>query len=322
MHRPSSTAGAGKWQQWLLGSVLMCVGGVAVAQTAATLARADGSAITYYLKQAEAQPAEQLLVIMQGSDCNSVQNNPRIQESFVPMLPDADVLTVDKYGIDASLAWSTEVSRSDCPIAMLFNDSLYQRVQDYSDVLKAVKEKGDYKQVIVVGGSEGAVTAIMLAAQSEAVDATIAFNGGGRWFRDDMLYSMTVGVPPEDISPEIAKSVDDLFAFLDQAPTEEAAIGDHGVRWWKAVKEHDQQATLMKVRSPVLVMQGGKDESVSPIAVEQMVDDVQAAGRSNVHYKPYPELSHGFEDAEGQSHLDTVIDDMKAWLLEAAPLQP
>ncbi|MGO3891539.1 MAG: acyl-CoA thioester hydrolase/BAAT C-terminal domain-containing protein [Paenalcaligenes sp.] len=321
MYRSSST-GAGKWQQWLLGSMLMCTGSIAVAQTAATLPRADGSAITYYVKQAESQPAEQLLVIMQGSDCNSVQNNPRIQEVFVPMLPDADVLTVDKYGIDASLAWSSEVSRSDCPVAMLFNDSLHQRVQDYRAVLQAVKKKGDYKQVIVVGGSEGAVTAIMLAAQSEAVDATIAFNGGGRWFKDDMLYSMTVGVPPEDISPDIAKSVDDLFVFLDQAPTEEAAIGDHGVRWWKAMKEHDQQATLMKVRSPVLVMQGGKDESVSPVAVEQMMGEVQAAGRSNVHYKPYPELNHVFEDAEGQSHLDTVIGDMKVWLLEAAPPQP
>jgi dienelactone hydrolase len=302
--------------------MLVFAGATAWAQTPAPLLRADGSEITYYVKQAASQPAEQLLVIMQGSDCNSVQNNPRIQEAFVPMLPNADVLTVEKHSLDASTAWSTDPARTDCPMDNLINDTIYQRVQDYSAVLDALQKQHDYKQVFVVGGSEGAVTAIMLAAQSDVVDASIAFNGGGRWFKDDMLYSMTVGVPAEELNPNAANDIEGFFAMLDNVPTEAAAVNYHGVRWWKAMRDHDQQATLLKVNSPVLIIQSGQDRSVSPIAVGQMMGEMNAAGRTNVHYKAYPQLDHVFNDAEGQAHLDTVITDMKAWLLETVPSQP
>lgn len=321
MYRQSSV-GVSNWQRWALGGMLVFAGVTAWAQTPVTLSRADGSEITYYVKQAASQPAEQLLVIMQGSDCNSVQNNPRIQEAFVPMLPNADVLTVEKYGLDASFAWNADSSRTDCPMETLINDTIYQRVQDYSAVLDALQKQNDYKKVLVVGGSEGAVTAIMLAAQSDVVDASVAFNGGGRWFKDDMLFSMTPGVPPEEVSPEVAKDIDGFFAMLDRVPTETAAINDHGVRWWKAMREHDQQATLLKVNSPVLIIQSGQDRSVSPIAVGQMMGEMNMAGRTNIHYKTYPQLDHVFNDAQGQTHLDTVIADMKEWLLETVPSQP
>lgn len=321
MYRQSSV-GVGNWQRWALGGMLVFAGATAWAQTSAPLLRADGSEITYYVKQAASQPAEQLLVIMQGSDCNSVQNNPRIQEAFVPMLPNADVLTVEKHSLDASLAWSTDPDRTDCPIDNLVNDTIYQRVQDYSAVLDALQKQNDYKQVFVVGGSEGAVTAIMLAAQSDVVDASVAFNGGGRWFKDDMLYSMTPGVPPEEVSPNVAKDVEEFFTMLDRVPTEAAALNGHGVRWWKAMRDHDQQATLLKVNSPVLIMQSGQDRSVSPVAVGQMMGEMNAAGRTNIHYKTYPQLDHVFNDAQGQAHLDTVITDMKAWLLDTVPSQP
>lgn len=312
--------GVDGWQKWVVGSMLAVAASTAMAQTAATLPRKDGSEIIYYVKQASSQPADQLLVIMQGSDCNSVRNNPRIQEMFVPMLPNADVLTVEKYGVDASLAWSTDESRADCPVPMMLYDSLSQRVQDYSTVLKAIQKQHNYDSVVVVGGSEGAVTAIMLAAESDIVDASIAFNGGGRWFRDDVLYSELALLPP-DLNPDYIKGIHERLDFLASNPPPHAILALHGMQWWKEMLTHDQQSAVMKVGTPLLVIQAEQDMSVSPVAVQQMINEVRAAGRTNVHYKTYPDLNHVFDDAQGQNHLDTVINDMKAWLLEVAQPQ-
>ena len=45
------------------------------------LPRPDGSSIAYYLKQRDAaRAADSLLVVMQGSDCNSVAHNRAIRE--------------------------------------------------------------------------------------------------------------------------------------------------------------------------------------------------------------------------------------------------
>lgn len=292
-----------------------------MAQSPMTLARPDGSEITYYVQQADVQPAEQLLVIMQGSDCNSVQNNPRIQEKFVPMLPNADVLTVEKYGVDVSLAWDPEDYRTDCPVPTLLYDSPFQRVQDYRAVLTALQNQYDYDRIVVVGGGEGAVTAVMLAAESDMVDVSIAFNGGGRWLRDDMVYS-EVSKLPADLNPDYVKGIHEQLDFLAVNLPPHAIVGGHGMKWWKEMLAHDQQAAVMKIDAPLLLIQAEQDTSVSPIAVQQMMNEVSAAGRTNVHYKTYPDLDHVFDDAQGQNHMDTVINDMKAWLLETVQPAP
>lgn len=319
MYRKSGVSSR-NWQRWALGGMLVFVGSTVMAQSPMTLARSDGSEITYYVKQADAQPAEQLLVIMQGSDCNSVQNNLRIQEQFVPMLPNADVLTVEKYGVDASLAWNPEKYRTDCPIPTMLYDSFSQRVQDYSAVLKALQKQHGYDRVVVVGGEEGAITAVMLAADSDMVDASIAFNGGGRWFRDDMVYS-EVSQLPADLHPDYVKGIHEQLDFLAGNPPPHAVVGVHGMKWWKEKLAHDQQAAVMKVDVPLLLIQAEQDTSVSPIAVQQMMNEVSAAGRTNVHYKIYPDLDHVFDDAQGQNYMDAVINDMKTWLLETVPPQ-
>lgn len=322
MYRQSSVSSS-RGLRWALGGVFMVAASTTVAQAPApaTLARGDGSDITYYVKQAGSQPAKQLLVIMQGSDCNSVQNNPRIQDVLVPMLPNADVLTVEKYGVDASLTWNPSDPREDCPVLTMMSDSLSQRVQDYRAVLKAVQKRHRYDNVVVVGGSEGAVTAIMLAAESDAVDASIAFSGGGRWFKDDVVHS-EVSRLPADLNPDYIK---DLYQRLDflatQAPLH-AIVSGHGIKWWQEMLGHDQQAALMKTKTPVLVLQGAKDTSVDPMAVEKMINEVNAAGRSNVYYKSYAELNHVFDDAQGQSHFNDVTQDMQEWLAEVLPSQP
>jgi hypothetical protein len=67
------------------------------------LVREDNSLITYYLEtRSDEKRSKDLLVLFQGSDYNSVRNSPNI-DKIKAVLPDADILTIEKYGITDAL---------------------------------------------------------------------------------------------------------------------------------------------------------------------------------------------------------------------------
>lgn len=95
------------------------------------LARDDGSRIRYYLEPRDpARRSDRLLLVIQGSDCNSVTRVRIIQSDLVRAWPQADLLTVEKYGIDDTLPYDGDPERPDCPAAYLERDNLQQRASD------------------------------------------------------------------------------------------------------------------------------------------------------------------------------------------------
>jgi len=296
-------------------ALLASVSAAAATPQVQYLDRHDGSSIGYYLRQADSErPSDSLLVVVQGSDCNSVTRIERI-EQVARALPQSDLLTVEKYGIDAALPYSTDVDRTDCPAAYLQHDRLSQRVADLKAVISRLSRANGYRKVVVIGGSEGAVVANMLAASGAPIHAVIAFNGGGRLFLDDVLHS--IRLDPSLSASAREESVQGFRGFgkhVMTAPEADLVVSGHGVRWWQEVLRLDQLAVLRKTRIPVLIMQGEADSSVSPAAVTGMIKQLQRAGRSNIHYKAYAGLDHGMQSADGASQLTRVVDDMRDWL--------
>ncbi|HFF9480731.1 TPA: alpha/beta hydrolase family protein [Serratia marcescens] len=290
-------------------SVLALWSGLAMAQSAAlTLLREDKSSIRYYLDAAvpgETSPA--LLVILQGSDCNSVRHI-RLVTPMRQVLPAADLLTVEKYGIDDRLPYREEVPRQDCPDAFVQHDTPQRRVSDVTQVLQAVIARNGYQKVAVLGGSEGAVIANLVTASSGLVDATLAFSGGGRWFIDDVRHSVA-DVPKEEKAG--------LNAFLQQvltAPPFPLNASDHGYAWWHGMLNIDQLASLRSIKTPVLIVQGDQDRAVSPGAVGKMIAELRADGKTNITYLNYPALDHVMRRENGESEMTRVLADMRAWL--------
>lgn len=290
-------------------SALALWSGLAMAQSAAlTLPREDKSSIRYYLDAAvpgETSPA--LLVILQGSDCNSVRHI-RLVTPMRQVLPAADLLTVEKYGIDDRLPYREEVPRQDCPDAFVQHDTPQRRVSDVTQVLQAVIARNGYQKVVVLGGSEGAVIANLVTASSGLVDATLAFSGGGRWFIDDVRHSVA-DAPKEEKAG--------LSAFLQQvmtAPPFPLNVSDHGYDWWHGMLNIDQLATLRSIKTPVLIAQGDQDRAVSPGAVGKMIAELRADGKTNITYLNYPALDHVMRRENGDSEMTWVLADMRVWL--------
>lgn len=256
-----------------------------------TASRDDGSPISYYLVP-HSYDADTLLLILQGSDCNSVFKIDSILTNYKNVWPEADILLVEKYGIDKGLTYSTDPARKDCPAQYLEKDSPAQRVADIKVVLDTVRKDEQYKTFIILGGSEGAVIANLVSADVDYIDATIAFNGGGRWFIDDVSHSIAV----KHKNPAAArKDIDDFKGFAEHVLNSkpfELEVSGHGYHWWQQMLSLDQLDTLQNVKSPLLIIQGGRDTSVSPQKTDELMQHLKELGKSNIEYRRYKELDH------------------------------
>ena len=293
-------------------SILALASGLAVAQPQAkVLLRADGSPITYYL-QPPSEPQEgepELLLIVQGSDCNSVGHKAVVWQTLSQARPQAHVLAVEKYALTMALRYSDQAERSDCPAAYIQHDSPQQRLADLSAVLNQVLDQQPYRHVFAIGGSEGAVIVHMLAAEQSRLDAAISFNGGGRWFAEDVLHSAAAEDMPEADKQAMLAG---LRSFLAQARAGlDTNMSDHGRAWWQEMLSIDQAAVLRRIRIPVLVIKSGRDASVSPEAAAQMRAQLD---NSHLSWRTYPDLDHGLNQQDGQSAMARVVADMAHWL--------
>lgn len=277
--------------------------------------RLDGTKVSYYLfNESKTEQSEVLLLVLQGSDCRSVLQIESIFIHYRNVWPKADLLLIEKYGIGNSLNHNSNAEVKDCPAEYLKKDSPKQRVSDINIVLDTVRKSHIYEKLIVIGGSEGAVVANLFAAKNPSVDATISFNGGGRWFLDDVLHNMGSVIDDEE---EAKVSIAGFKRFAEQVQNGEPfdlEVSGHKYNWWHQMLSIDQLESLHEVNSPLLIVQGGIDLAVSPREVDKMVSALRKSGKDNIQYITYENLDHGFSDAAGQSELGKVITEMNAWL--------
>lgn len=292
----------------------LAVASPSYSQTISEMKRADGSPIHYYLESAKSSfKSDTLLVAFQGSDCNSVKHNTFIQDLSKHSWPSADLLMIEKPGITSSLPHDMSTERSDCPVYYLKNDSPLQRVQDARTVVSHLLEGGRYKKVIALGGSEGAAIAAMFTAESRIADAVVLINGGGRWFLDDVLHNIKSTTPEHQLSSKL-EGFKGFSEHILQAEPIHIEVSNHGYAWWRSMLTIDQQSVLSQINVPALVIQGGRDESVSPDAVTKMIKELQHAGKDNIELLFYPEMDPGLIARDGQRMMQSVAADISSWL--------
>lgn len=272
--------------------------------------------IQYYLEESSNEAtADTLVVFFQGSDCNSVKHNQLIRSLSSAILPHADLLLIEKPGITASLSYTSNAERTDCPSFYLQHDSLEQRASDAHIVLTHVLTYQGYERVVVMGGSEGAAVAGVFAAEFGMADAVVMFNGGGRWFLQDVEHNI-ISTTPES---ETEFVLEGFRAFTQQVLTNEPfdiEVSNHGYHWWRSALELDLKAVLYQLNIPALIVQGGRDLSVSPNAVKAMHSELVALNKNNIELLLVDDMDHSFFDSGGDRMTDDIAKQIRSWLLE------
>lgn len=282
----------------------------------AAVYRDDKSPIVYYLqKKDSAKNSRDLLVILQGSDCNSVRNVKAVAK-LKKIYDSADLLTVEKYGVTAELPYSSEPERKDCPPGYIEHDNPEQRADDIDRVITCLRANYNYAGIIVTGGSEGAVVALLLASKVNYVTATIAFGGGGRSFKDDVIHSMKYIYKDKD---ELDKNIEGFSQFSDYVVSGEPFpidMSNHGYSWWKIMLSQDQEKILAAIQTPVLIMEGSEDTSSSPEKAREMYNDLVKQGKKNIDFRWYEGYNHSLNLSVPDNSSDRVLQDVQRWLFK------
>jgi pimeloyl-ACP methyl ester carboxylesterase len=244
------------------------------------------------------------------------------------------VLRVDDRGAGASSALPPDASYDD-----LVADarSCVSYLAECSDV--------DAARIALVGHSEGAETASILAAERPEIAAIVLMAPAGRSILEIIADQNRLVFEKQKLTPEeIEKQMREVRAFFARLASDEpidpktvssaeerTALASRA--WFRSHMRQDPLANLLKVKCPVLILQGAKDFQVSP---EKDAGALEAALKSARHpdheLRVFSNLDHLFKRTPGAASeladywksrpIDTVfLDALVQWLKQRLKLQ-
>jgi dipeptidyl aminopeptidase/acylaminoacyl peptidase len=228
------------------------------------------------------------------------------------------VLRVDDRGIGGSTGRET--------LATATTTSLAEDTRAQIAWLRA-RPGIDPKRIIVIGHSEGATIASMIAASDPAVAAVVLMAGVAKRGADvsfeqqeDLLKSDTTMDEATKTSMR-EKQKDAAKAILEGREIP----GQPVVPWIREYFAYDPLPTIRKVKQPVLILQGERDRQVDRSHAAMLERALRDAGNTHVKVIVFPTLNHLFLPSKTgsfneYSHLETsavpsaVLDAIATWV--------
>lgn len=178
------------------------------------------------------------------------------------------------------------------------------------------------RPVFVAGHSEGAVVASLLAAgpAAKGIDGVVSLSGPALPILSIIRVQVAAMTPP-GIAPDMMV-FDRMVAAIraGDLPSDEAksnpqtamlaSMPEQGISYLRSADRIDPVAALAKVRQPVLIVQGGRDDSVPPSHA-----DMLCAGRGGLSTEvaAFPSLTHFYKVAPaGMSPMQSMALDTES----------
>jgi dienelactone hydrolase len=209
---------------------------------------------------------------------------------------------------------------------------------DFADDVRAQVEylrkraEIDPNRIALVGHSEGGIIAPIVASSDSKIAAIVLMAGtakpGTAVLQDQMrdLLERDPTVTAEERAKRMAEQQSALNAVLEgrDDPNVPAQMRN---AWMKEFLRHDPLQTIVKVRQPVLILQGALDRQVTADQAALLDEAARKAGNRDVTTRVYATLNHLFlPSATGAfseySSLSTtsvppeVLNDLANWLAQ------
>ncbi|HKI38802.1 MAG TPA: alpha/beta fold hydrolase [Gemmataceae bacterium] len=182
------------------------------------------------------------------------------------------------------------------------------------------KTKGiDAKRVFVLGHSLGAMAAPRLGELDPQLAGLILLAGPSRPMGDVIIEQLDYVLSLDPAPSEETKAA--LAKLRTEAEKMKDPNGQPGT-YWLSVRDLRQVETALKVKQPLLILQGGRDYQAT-------MDDFNGwkkalSDRKGAMMKSYPRLNHLFIEGEGKAkpaeyakegHVaKEVVDDVAEWV--------
>lgn len=166
--------------------------------------------------------------------------------------------------------------------------------------LSEATEKPEH--VILVGVSEGALTAVRAAGVLSAV-THLAVIGDGAF---SMRESLDVLRDKGQLSLDIDAGWQSVLS--DPRSIEKRWFGN-SYRWWSAVMDLDPRPDYLGLDIPILLAMGESDTSVPVESAQALAAEFARAGKDNLHLFIYPAANHQLQSKAG-NHRTAFFRDL------------
>ncbi len=183
-----------------------------------------------------------------------------------------------------------------------------QWVADYSEFITSQLSTSTtrFKNVVLVGVSEGAWPAAKVAGLLPEITHLAIIGSGGDSIRQSLAALKRKGV----ISFDVESGWKEIST--DPRSIEKEWYGNP-YRWWSDVMDIDPLPDFLKLKIPVIVGIGEKDESVPVESARFLQVKFKEAGKDNFTLKIYPESDHRLS-GNGISHRNEFFAELSGML--------
>ena len=185
----------------------------------------------------------------------------------------------------------------------------------------------DARHIIVVGHSEGASIASMIAASDPTVAAVVMMAGPGKRGADIAMEQQEDALSADTTMTDAMKS----SARAKQKEAVKTILAGGEVpgqpvdAWTREYFAYDPLPTIRKVKQPLLILQGERDRQVGQVQATLLSEAARSAGNTHVTMKVFPTLNHLFLPSKTgsfseYSRLETnavpsdVLDTIITWI--------
>ena len=157
----------------------------------------------------------------------------------------------------------------------------------------------DPKRIALVGHSEGGIIAPMLASTDPQIATIVLMAGSGK--RGDQIsmdqytdvLDKTPGMTPEIRAQKLAEEQEIIKAVQTGADLSKYPA-QVKLPWIKEFWTYDPLPAMRKVRTPVLILQGGLDHQITPEQASMLETAAREGGNKDVTKVVFPTLNHLF----------------------------
>lgn len=295
------------------------------------VARPDGSAATIFVSDFEESFASRkpLLLYLEGSGASSqfIRDGNMSGYGIYGLVADRasdrfHVATVEKRGVPFGSQAERPGSAIGASEEYLRHATLEERVGDVRLALTALLSQPtvDSTRVMLIGHSEGADVAAVVAGRDERVTHVACLAGGSAPQFFDSFVSRrnelrAAGATAQEIAKSLAELEQQIRTILADPDSTEKFWRGHPYKRWATFAARAAADELVETSANVFVAQGSEDRAVPIESFDYLVVRLLASGKPGVTIKRYPGRDHGFggKDVEAGDGLMEVIEEVIDW---------
>jgi predicted peptidase len=290
------------------------------------LKRPDSSKINLYINSPSNVKSYPYTLFLQGSECLSIFSRPSLPISLADQYKTALVF-VEKYEITKNQNDLSD-DQKNCTSEFRKGNTIDQRISDYLQVVQALRsniiskiesDKNWNGSIYIVGASEGAFLAPILAFHVPETKKILALSGGLGWtMREELSLSIKQAAEKQGQSKEqinnIMKEIEFTFSdIINNSKSEKLWMG-HSYKWWYSILDVRALDYLERLSIPILMVHGTSDLSVPVESARTAKLKFEQLNKSNLIYWELDGFDHGYVDASGISHKNEVVVKSLDWL--------